>query len=166
MIAAPHHPATPPGIWIRTGRFEDLGCMARLHRAAFRPARIAPAKPSPFQAQGEISPGKGHTPSSHNRRIYAASPWSQELRGLLPTRPAWQRLLCGSCSSARDLCSTLPTLGRPHAVAVQFTHCDQLAAGLAPAGVRPCWAHTKKPTVLPRWVFGLLTLNWLAPAGN
>jgi hypothetical protein len=24
----------------------------------------------------------------------------------------------------------------------------------------------KKPTVLPRWVFKLLTLNWLAPAGN
>ena len=28
--------------------------------------------PSPFQAQGEISPGKGRTPSSHNRQIYAA----------------------------------------------------------------------------------------------
>ena len=35
----------------------------------------------------------------------------------------------------------LPTLGRPHAVALHFAHCDQLAAGLAPAGVRPCWAH-------------------------
>ena len=38
----------------------------------------------------------------------------------------------------------LPTLGRPHAVALHFAHCDQLAAGLAPAGVRPCWAHIKK----------------------
>jgi hypothetical protein len=28
--------------------------------------------PSPFQAQGEISPGKNATPSPHNRRIYAA----------------------------------------------------------------------------------------------
>ena len=37
----------------------------------------------------------------------------------------------------------LPTLGRPHAVALRFAHCDQLAAGLAPAGVRPCWAHKK-----------------------
>ena len=37
----------------------------------------------------------------------------------------------------------LPTLGRPHAVALHFAHCDQLAAGLAPAGVRPCWAHKK-----------------------
>ena len=25
-----------------------------------------------------------------------------------------------------------------------FACCDQLTAGLAPAGVRPCWAHTKK----------------------
>ena len=39
----------------------------------------------------------------------------------------------------------LPTLGRPRAVAIHFTHCDQLVAGLAPAGVRPCWAHQKKP---------------------
>ena len=38
----------------------------------------------------------------------------------------------------------LPTLGRPHAVALHFTHCDQLVAGLAPAGVRPCWAHPQK----------------------
>jgi hypothetical protein len=38
----------------------------------------------------------------------------------------------------------LPTLGHPHAVALHFAHCDQLAAGLAPAGVHPCWAHTKK----------------------
>ena len=39
----------------------------------------------------------------------------------------------------------LPTLGRPHAVALHFAHCDQLAGGLAPPGVRPCWAHKKKP---------------------
>ena len=38
----------------------------------------------------------------------------------------------------------LPTLGHPHAVALHFVRCDQLTAGLAPAGVRPCWAHTKK----------------------
>jgi hypothetical protein len=47
-------------------------------------------------------------PSPHSRRIYAASPWSQELHGLWPTRPAWQHLLCGSCSSAHDLRFTLP----------------------------------------------------------
>jgi hypothetical protein len=38
----------------------------------------------------------------------------------------------------------LPTLGCPHAVALHFAHCGQLAAGLAPTRVRPCWAHTKK----------------------
>ena len=38
----------------------------------------------------------------------------------------------------------LPTLGHPHAVALHFAHCGQLAAGLAPTGVRPCWAHKKR----------------------
>ena len=35
----------------------------------------------------------------------------------------------------------LPTIGHPHAVALHFVRRDQLTAGLAPAGVRPCWAH-------------------------
>ena len=35
----------------------------------------------------------------------------------------------------------LPTLGHPRAVALDFARCDQLATGLAPVGVRPCWAH-------------------------
>ena len=35
----------------------------------------------------------------------------------------------------------LPTLGRPRAVALRFARRDQLATGLAPVGVRPCWAH-------------------------
>ena len=38
----------------------------------------------------------------------------------------------------------LPTLGLPNAVALHFAHCDQLAGGLAPPGVRSCWAHKKK----------------------
>src|SRR5690606_28150463 len=37
----------------------------------------------------------------------------------------------------------LPTLGRPCAVALHFIRCDLLMAGLAPAGVRPGWAHKK-----------------------
>ena len=40
----------------------------------------------------------------------------------------------------------LPTLGHPYAVALHFAHCDQLAGGLAPPGVRPCWAHMKNRT--------------------
>src|ERR1017187_3226949 len=43
----------------------------------------------------------------------------------------------------------LPTLGRPHAVALRFVRRDQLTAGLAPAGVRPCWAHTRKGAKAP-----------------
>ncbi len=45
----------------------------------------------------------------------------------------------------------LPTLGCPHAVALHFAHCGQLAGGLAPPEVRPCWAHIKKPEPFP-WV--------------
>ena len=50
----------------------------------------------------------------------------------------------------------LPTLGHPYAVALHFAHCDQLAGGLAPPGVRPCWAHTKKPELLSKFGFFLL----------
>ena len=40
-------------------------------------------------------------------------------------------------------------LGRPHAVALRFARRDQLVTGLAPVGVRPCWAYTlKNPTPL------------------
>ena len=38
----------------------------------------------------------------------------------------------------------LPTLGYPHAVALHFIRCDQLMEGLAPTGVRPCWAHIRR----------------------
>jgi hypothetical protein len=41
----------------------------------------------------------------------------------------------------------LPTLGRPRAVALHFVRRDQLTTGLAPAGVRPCWAHMKKAPI-------------------
>ena len=63
----------------------------------------------------------------------------------MPARPAWQRLLSGSCPSARSFAPRfLPTLGHPHAVARRFTRCDQRVAGLTPARVRPCRAHKKK----------------------
>jgi hypothetical protein len=38
----------------------------------------------------------------------------------------------------------LPTLGHPHAVTLHFARRDQLATGLAPVGVPPCWEHYKK----------------------
>ena len=69
------------------------------------------------------------------------------------------RLRCGFCDCAQNdergalrcpsACSFaprfLPTLGRPHAVALRFVRCDQLTVGLPPTRVRPCRAHTKKP---------------------
>src|SRR5690606_6497044 len=35
------------------------------------------------------------------------------------------------------------------AVAFHFVRCDQLTGGLAPPGVRPCWAHIKKAGTPP-----------------
>ena len=52
----------------------------------------------------------------------------------------------------------LPTLGHPHAVALRFARRDQLATGLAPVGVRPCWAHTKKNAQSDDWAFS----GWVA----
>ena len=52
----------------------------------------------------------------------------------------------------------LPTLGRPHAVALHFVRRDQLTAGLTPAGVRPCWAHKQKAQ-LGGWAKCLILLG-------
>lgn len=46
----------------------------------------------------------------------------------------------------------LPTVDYSSAVALHFARCGQLAAGLAPAGVRPCWAHPKKQPARKRAV--------------
>jgi len=53
-------------------------------------------------------------------------------------RPARQRLLSGSWSKARSFAPRLlPTLARPHAVALRFVRRDQLTVGLSPTRVRP-----------------------------
>ncbi len=101
--------------------------------------------PSPFQAQGEISPGKnaflhrttaGSTPPPLGHESFA-------VHGPLA--------LVGTASypvlvhrHAVYAPRFLPTLGHPHAVALHFTRCDQLVAGLPPAGMRPCRAHNRK----------------------
>ena len=42
----------------------------------------------------------------------------------------------------------------PHAVSRHFAHFDQLAGGLAPPGLCPCWAHqAKKGTEFPQCPF-------------
>jgi len=103
---------------------------------------------SPFQAQGETSPGKRSWLSPHNRRIYAASPWPLELRGQGPTRPGPQRLISGFCSSVHGF-ATRFLQRRPRG----RSPCGSLGVaaacfprGLSPPSHAPCRAH---PT--PAW---------------
>jgi len=101
--------------------------------------------PSPFQAQGEISPGKNAILPRTTAGFTQPDLWPQELRDLWLARPDRLRLVSGSCSSARGFAPRfLPTLGHPHAVALRFVRCGQLTAGLSPTRLRPCWAHHKK----------------------
>ena len=103
------------------------------------------SSPSPFQAQGEISPGKSAILPRTAARFTTPDPWPRELRGLMPARPDRHRLISGSCSSARGFAPRfLPTVGRPSAVALRFARCGQLAGGLPPPRSRPCWAHIQK----------------------
>lgn len=101
--------------------------------------------PSPFQAQGEISPGKnallrcttaGSTPLRLDHESFAVS------GPLALLGSAFYPILVHRLAAYAP--RFLPTLGHPRAVALRFVRCDQLTAGLAPAGVRPCWAHQKK----------------------
>src|ERR1035437_56640 len=61
-----------------------------------------------------------------------------------------------------QLRSTLPvpTLGRPHAVALRFARCDQLATGLSPTRVRPCWAHQKPAGGPAGSLLRLINADW------
>ena len=100
---------------------------------------------SPFQASGEISPGKGGWTSPRSRRIYAAFRWSQELRGQWPARPGPQRLVSGSCSSARGL-TTRFLQCRPRGQS-PCGSCGSLRPGsqrTCTSCPRPCWAHHMK----------------------
>src|SRR6266700_7118648 len=113
--------------------------------------------PSPFQAQGEISPGKnallhcttvGFTPPRLGHKSFAIS-GSLALPG-----NAFYPL---DCSSARSFAPRfLPTFGHPHAVALHFVRCDLLTTGLTPVRVRPCWAHQKRPSLSGRPFLRLL----------
>ena len=103
------------------------------------------SSPSPFQAQGEISPGKnallrcttaGFTPLRLDHESFAVS------CPLAPLSSAFYPILVHRLAAYAP--RFLPTLGHPHAVALHFVRCDQLTAGLTPAGVRPCWAHNEK----------------------
>ncbi len=108
-----------------------------LHRATGVLARAAP---------GITCRRKRATPAVAGQLRADVGPQLHESFAASGPRPARQRLLSGSCSSARSCAPRfLPTLGHPHAVALRFTRCDQFVEGLAPAGERPppCRAHEK-----------------------
>ena len=100
---------------------------------------------SAFQPQDEISPGK----NAHlHRTIAGSTPLRLDHESFAVLCPL---ALLGSAfypilvhRLAVYAPRFLPTLGRPHAVALHFVRCDQLTAGLSPAGMRPCWAHKPK----------------------
>ena len=97
---------------------------------------------SPFQAQGEISPGKSVTLLRATAGFTSPGHRPSELCGHLPARPARRRLRSGSCTSARGCAPRfLPTVGHPSAVAVRFSHDGLFLGGLSPPGWRPCRAH-------------------------
>ena len=100
---------------------------------------------SPFQALGEISPGKntllhrttaGFTPPCLGHKSFAASS-PLALLGSASYPILVHRL---TVYASRFL----PTVGHPSAVALHFVRCGQLTGGLAPPGVRPCRAHQKR----------------------
>ena len=109
------------------------------------------SSPSPFQAQGEISPGKNAI--LHRTAAAFTSPTlgheSFAVHCLLA--------LLGAASDAVRVPRLavyaprfLPTLGRPHAVALRFARCGQLGRGLAPPRSRPCWAQSSRGRGHPR----------------
>ena len=104
--------------------------------------------PSPFQAQGEISPGKnallhrttaGFTPLRLGHESFAAS------CPLALLGSAFYPVLVHRLTVYAS--RFLPTLSHPCAVALHFVRCGQLTGGLAPPGVRPCRAHKKSPAI-------------------
>lgn len=71
--------------------------------------------------------------------------WRQDLRDVAPDHPDRHCGISDFCALAHDSCAALlPTLSRPHAVAIHFAHGGQLATEPETAGVRPCWASQKK----------------------
>ncbi len=129
--------ATPPRSVLRDS----------LHRALLRPRLTSRSgsTPSPFQARGEISPGKtafrpcttaGSTPPRLGHESFAVH-GPLALLGAASIR----FLFIGPQVT---LHASLPTVGRPPAVALRFARRDQLTEGLTPSRTRPCWAHHEK----------------------
>ena len=105
---------------------------------------------SPFQVQGEISPGKNallhHTTAAFTPPRFDHKSFADFCPFALLGSALYAVLVHRLMIYASRF---LPTIGRPHAVALGFARCGQLATGLAPVGVRPCWAHKMKGLFAP-----------------
>lgn len=99
--------------------------------------------PLPFQALCEISPGKN---ALLHRTTAEFTLLRLDHKSFVVTCPLALRNSASYPVLVHRLTiyapRFLPTLGHPYAVALHFICCDQLMAGLTPAGVRPCRAHT------------------------
>lgn len=100
-------------------------------------------KPLPFQALCEISPGKNallhRTTAEFTLSCLDHESFAETCPLTLLNSALYPVLVHRLTIYAPRF---LPTLGRPYAVALHFICCDQLMAGLTPAGVRPYRAHT------------------------
>ena len=100
---------------------------------------------SSLRTQGEISPGKNtplHCTTADLRRL---SLDHRSFAVSLPARPTRRRLSSGSCTSAHGFAPRfLPTLGRPHAVALRFDLDDLLSTRTCTCKTAPMRAHQRK----------------------
>ncbi len=100
---------------------------------------------SAFQPQGEISPGKNallHCATAESTPPYFDHKSFAVFGPIALLGNAFYPVLVHRLAVYAP--RFLPTLGRPHAVALHFVRCGQLAGGLAPPRLRPCWAHSRK----------------------
>jgi hypothetical protein len=141
-------PATPPGMRVRTGRFDGFSWQVwRLpvveeivrqrhverHRRAVPPASAVGGNPS-------APPGGGHEPqpsmSANTRGVSASRHLALVMRAswFHAPRPARLRLKSGSRRSAPQLRSpaSFTPASRSDAPAVRFARCDQLTRGFPP----------------------------------
>ena len=90
----------------------------------------------------EISPGKTRGLLRTTAGSTPPEPWSSELRGSRPARPARQCLLSDSCSSAHGFASPFfQSSPRGRDLGVHLDRYDLLSGGLSPPSHMPCWAH-------------------------
>ena len=134
----PHH-ALPP-----------VGRVSTRHRLSLRARRIGPIPYTDHEQDLSCRARSGiHVFGAHGLRIGVRNDSLLSCFGVA-SKPCQLERTPSSHNRQIYAPRFLSTFGRPHAVALHFAHCGQLATGLAPVRVRPCWAHQKKE---PRGLF-------------